>query len=468
VNACDTGGHYVGGYCWYEGLEGQNCTTVCAAGARGGYNADGTLGFAGSGGTDANCQLVLDEFGYTSPVATTIANAFGCSRNTATSVNRRGTVATTESSSDASYRRMCACNAGSVECTPGATRCNGSTFETCNAAGYWATTDACTFGCNGTTGCYGNCNPATYVETCPTTHISRQCVDYTVTDVSCANPPTTYACQSATGLCGGVCTPGVKRCSANGSDFAVQICTSEGQWNTTVPVEICDFGCDASDQGAPTFCFGECTPLVDGDFCTDDFTATSCVGYFWVPSVCTGQACVDATGQCGGVCVPQTDRCSVKQYQYCDGDGAWVSPAAGLCPFGCDATLTTYTGPYADACYGVCNTGNTRCVLPTTTYREIQACDGAGLTWGTISNCANACVGDVCGGVCIPGQRRCTTEGTGYDVEVCNSSGQWDVAAPVENCSFGCDQSDQGAASFCYGECLPGSVECVDAGNERT
>lgn len=113
----------VGGYRWYQGNAGDSCDTVCAS--RGGCNLEGTRDYAGSGGTNANCQAVFDAFynwcpQHPSPyieynfsdrsVVTISAYADGCSVYFGkTYALYRFTPATTCSSAHRSAR-FCACN----------------------------------------------------------------------------------------------------------------------------------------------------------------------------------------------------------------------------------------------------------------------------------------------------------------------------------------------------------------------
>ena len=105
AGGCD--GTDVSGYCWYLGSVSQSCATVC--GSHGGYNI-ATRDFAGSGGTDENCRVVLAALGATGDAVTTEANTAGCYYNSSKAGRRRGTDATSDSASDANTERACACN----------------------------------------------------------------------------------------------------------------------------------------------------------------------------------------------------------------------------------------------------------------------------------------------------------------------------------------------------------------------
>jgi hypothetical protein len=52
------GGEMIGGYCWYLSAYNQSCDQACSG--RGGCNLTGTRNYAGSGGTNARCDAVMD------------------------------------------------------------------------------------------------------------------------------------------------------------------------------------------------------------------------------------------------------------------------------------------------------------------------------------------------------------------------------------------------------------------------
>lgn len=120
------GGKSVGGYCWYVGTAGnpgQSCTAVCAS--HGGYNA-ATLSYAGSGGTNANCNAVVSAiYGAAVPSSSSTGKAYGCTLSLfrsdienefAAQSIRYTTPATTEAAAPSSnvllspLSRVCACN----------------------------------------------------------------------------------------------------------------------------------------------------------------------------------------------------------------------------------------------------------------------------------------------------------------------------------------------------------------------
>lgn len=113
-------GALVGGHCWYLGADGQSCTQVCAS--RGGLNLAATRDYAGSGGSNAACNSVMNSLGISGSVSTTCgsgatAGACGCWMRSGGIFGgeepqiARCTVATTTAAcGTGSVRRACACN----------------------------------------------------------------------------------------------------------------------------------------------------------------------------------------------------------------------------------------------------------------------------------------------------------------------------------------------------------------------
>ena len=108
LNACTD----VDGVCWYLAPVGQSCDDACAGGTRGGYNA-ATLTYAGSDGTNANCESVLDALGAPGTAVTDLAfnKGVGCFAYPVNSLRYRDTgAATTGAATYSVYSRACACN----------------------------------------------------------------------------------------------------------------------------------------------------------------------------------------------------------------------------------------------------------------------------------------------------------------------------------------------------------------------
>jgi hypothetical protein len=104
-------GASVGSYCWYyASSQGQSCDTVCTS--HGGCNLTGTQNYAGSSGTNTQCQNVLTALGVSGTVfSTSDQNGSGCARFTDDGTyNGRDSDTTTCSSTYAWAQRACACN----------------------------------------------------------------------------------------------------------------------------------------------------------------------------------------------------------------------------------------------------------------------------------------------------------------------------------------------------------------------
>lgn len=63
---CSNNGVAVGGFCWFLGVAGASCDATCTGIGKTCDPATGS--YAGSGGTDANCQSVLNALGFPGPL----------------------------------------------------------------------------------------------------------------------------------------------------------------------------------------------------------------------------------------------------------------------------------------------------------------------------------------------------------------------------------------------------------------
>jgi len=103
-------GAAVGGVCWYLGGEERSCDDACAG--HGAYN-EATRSFAGSSGSNANCDAVLDALGVGGARTSTLPASgagVGCVFMAMTDVRYRVTDAPTVA--EATYlvsSRACAC-----------------------------------------------------------------------------------------------------------------------------------------------------------------------------------------------------------------------------------------------------------------------------------------------------------------------------------------------------------------------
>ena len=101
----------VGGACWFLGAIGQSCNAVC--GALGLDYDEATNTYAGSSGTLANCEQVMDALGETAPPLIDFGDVIcvsgaGCVK-TNTERARCTAPATTGAESEGTFSRACAC-----------------------------------------------------------------------------------------------------------------------------------------------------------------------------------------------------------------------------------------------------------------------------------------------------------------------------------------------------------------------
>lgn len=93
-------------FCWIKSASAASCVTACAS--LGGCNVNPILFYTGAGGSDANCQTVMNGLAMAgSGAPSTIALAVGCAASGTT--RRRGTTQTTCSATSAGYIRACSC-----------------------------------------------------------------------------------------------------------------------------------------------------------------------------------------------------------------------------------------------------------------------------------------------------------------------------------------------------------------------
>jgi hypothetical protein len=100
-------GELVGGFCWYLGAAGGDCDTTCTNVSR--VYDSATASYAGSGGTDANCQAVLAALGIVpSTYMDSAATGIGCNTLGGTFAGR-DTNPTTSTATALAISRVCAC-----------------------------------------------------------------------------------------------------------------------------------------------------------------------------------------------------------------------------------------------------------------------------------------------------------------------------------------------------------------------
>ena len=109
-NACLAGGARVGGACWYLGGDGESCDTVCTN--AGLVYDSATATYAGSGGTLAQCDEVMDALGDTLTLSEDLdcGATLGCVIDPIVGTRIRCTTPVTDSASGTStILRACAC-----------------------------------------------------------------------------------------------------------------------------------------------------------------------------------------------------------------------------------------------------------------------------------------------------------------------------------------------------------------------
>lgn len=102
-------GDVVGGFCWYL-ASGVSCDSICST--NGGYN-EATRTYAGSDGTDANCEEVADVLGMSGTNVTVVdagvgSDGWGCISDNGSRLRHERPTNSTAASSG--VERACACN----------------------------------------------------------------------------------------------------------------------------------------------------------------------------------------------------------------------------------------------------------------------------------------------------------------------------------------------------------------------
>jgi hypothetical protein len=101
-------GASVGGACWFLGSYGDSCDQTCAN--QGAVYDDATETYAGSSGTDLQCQMVLNALGSPGPVGSVNGFGLGCFVDLlCVGNNCRDVSTTTSGASFGLAARACAC-----------------------------------------------------------------------------------------------------------------------------------------------------------------------------------------------------------------------------------------------------------------------------------------------------------------------------------------------------------------------
>ncbi len=268
--------------------------------------------------------------------------------------------------------QTCCSFASQQVCTPGHTRCSGSSIQTCNSSGTdWVTTSSCPTGqtCDSAS---VTCKPVVTTVTPPPASCQspNRCVSSGICNSANGGNPVSGACQTGQTCCSfaatQVCTPNHSRCSGNN----IQTCNTAGtDWVTT---SSCPTGqtCDSSSVTCklpPTLPQGS---QCGGALACDAGLICSPVqgGYYCIKPTCT-----ESLTQCSGSYVQQCQRGQWTNIQSCDG--------------GCNSNTKQ--------CNEIsCIRGQTKCSLDLT---AVETCN-ADQTAYVKSSCTYGCQSGACKG----------------------------------------------------------------------
>ena len=104
---CGEMGRPVAGFCWYRSGVGRHCLEACED--NGGYN-QATRTYAGSEGTNINCELVGAAFGFDSIVSNQHAGGIGCAVISTALIRDPDPTLESATNDGISAARFCACN----------------------------------------------------------------------------------------------------------------------------------------------------------------------------------------------------------------------------------------------------------------------------------------------------------------------------------------------------------------------
>jgi hypothetical protein len=108
TSGCSLCGATIAGLCWLLGADGASCASTCDVH---GLAVDpATTTYAGSSGTDGQCDAVLTAIGAGAPGVTATASSFGLGCAVTGSVRFRDTTPTVDAAGIVSIQRACACH----------------------------------------------------------------------------------------------------------------------------------------------------------------------------------------------------------------------------------------------------------------------------------------------------------------------------------------------------------------------
>jgi hypothetical protein len=349
------------------------------------------------------------------------------------------------------------------ECAVGlGKRCLDGRPQTCDGTGRWVDASACAAAQVCDSGdCVAPC--AADAIRCNGVDLREKCIGGTWQRLETCP----FVC--AVDGCEGVCSPGVQRCSTDGT--AEERCDTSGQWQTW---RTCLLQCDSTSGR----CGGDCQA---GEVRCDGRDRQRCQGSSWMTVETCAQTC--SNGECRpcDAAAPEKQCAPGDVLQTCQAGGTWN--AGETCAFVC----------HDRACTGVCK--------PQTSTCQGQTLETCGLD-GTYTNgmtCAVACVNDRCA-ECRAGDHRCNPLGTAtescvggtwtrdaactdgcHEPATCNACNPATFASTCQSDSarFVCNPATftveavacAGATPACLGgacvACLPGSQRCASSNIER-
>jgi hypothetical protein len=119
------------------------------------------------------------------------------------------------------------------------------------------------------------------------------------------------------GVCVGACTANTTQCAGD-SENPVQITCNGTSWETS-PTTECDFVCEE----ATGTCGGECVPHEPACASANTIEVCEITGYYGEPTPCD-YICDQSENKCAGECVPGTKRCNSTSIETCGDDGKWA------------------------------------------------------------------------------------------------------------------------------------------------
>jgi len=314
-------------------------------------------------------------------------------------------------------------------CTNSEMRCEGKQVELCTGNDWLAIGGECPNACvNGL--CVGVCNPGS--DACLSSIETQHCNAVGEWEPEFCE----FACVD--GACGGVCRPGDRGCSTENAAVR-QLCLDTGEWEDQ---ETCPGECDLG------VCVGACTlgdKQCGGD--TGHPVSITCDDVDWESSTPTDCPfiCDEASGECGGECVPFSAQCaSSTSVEVCDSTAVYGEPVP------CDYVCVEED----KACGGECKPGTKRC-----NGTSIETCGDDGMWAGTSTCsgsepiCLEATPGEPACVACAPGAKKCAPSAN--QVLTCSESGSWPATGST------CKSSKLGGSTVCWaGACEDTTEVC--------